>query len=254
MSYSVGQVAGFAGVTVRTLHHYGEIGLLAPSGRSAAGYRRYDEPDLERLQQVLFYRELGFRLEEIATILDEPNADAAAHLRRQHRLLTQRISRLQAMVAAVEHAMEAQKMGIALTPEERFDIFGDFDPEDYAEEAEQRWGGTPAWDESQRRAAAYDKQAWLRITAEGADIEQRFVAALSSGVAADSQQAMDLAEEYRQHITRWFYDCGYDIHRGLGDLYVDDARFRARYQAIAPGLAQFVRDANHANANRAAAG
>ena len=82
MSYSVSQVAGLAGVTIRTLHHYDEIGLLSPSGRSAAGYRIYEGPDLERLQQILFYRELGFALEEIAAIVDDPRTDAVGHLRR----------------------------------------------------------------------------------------------------------------------------------------------------------------------------
>src|SRR5262245_44379930 len=104
MSYPVGKVAELAGVTVRTLHHYDEIGLLSPGDRSPAGYRQYREADLERLQQVLYYRELGFSLEEIAAILDDPDAGPATHLRRQHRLLTERIDRLKAMVAAVEYA------------------------------------------------------------------------------------------------------------------------------------------------------
>jgi len=253
VSYSVGQVAGFTGVTVRTLHHYDEIGLLSPSGRSMAGYRVYDESDLQRLQQILFYRELGFALEEIATILDDPHASADAHLRRQHRLLTERVKRLQAMIVAVEHTMEVREMGIALTPEERFEVFGDFHPEEYAEEAEQRWGDTEPWRQSQRHTAAYTKQDWLQIKAEAAGIEQRLAAALRAGVAPNSQQAMDLAEEHRQHISRWYYDCSYEMHRGLGDMYATDPRFQARYEAISPGLAQFVHDANHANANRAGA-
>lgn len=116
MSYSVGQVAGFAGVTVRTLHHYDDIGLLAPGERSHAGHRRYNDADLDRLQQILFYRELGFALDEVAALLDDPAADPRAHLRRQHELLTARIEKLQKMAAAVEHAMEARTMGIDLTP------------------------------------------------------------------------------------------------------------------------------------------
>ena len=83
MGYPIGKVAELAGVTVRTLHHYDEIGLLSPSERTSTGYRRYDDADLERLQQILYYRELEFSLEEIATILDDPQADATAHLRRQ---------------------------------------------------------------------------------------------------------------------------------------------------------------------------
>jgi DNA-binding transcriptional MerR regulator len=148
MDYSVGQVARYAGISVRTLHHYHEIGLLAPGGRSAAGYRRYAEPDLRRLQQVLFYRELGFPLEEIATILDDPGTDARAHLRRQHALLTRRVDRLRAMVAAVERAMEAEQMGISLTPQERFEVFGEDDPARYAGESERRWGDTEAYKQS----------------------------------------------------------------------------------------------------------
>ena len=94
MSYSVGQVADLAGVTVRTLHHYGQIGLLEPQDRSGAGYRRYSDDDLQRLQHILFYRELGFSLDDIATILSDPGANSGAHLRRQRELLTERISRL----------------------------------------------------------------------------------------------------------------------------------------------------------------
>lgn len=81
MGYSVGQVAGFAGVAVRTLHHYDEIGLLSPSGRSHAGHRRYDDADLDRLQRILFYRELGFPLDEVAVLLDDPESDPREHLR-----------------------------------------------------------------------------------------------------------------------------------------------------------------------------
>ena len=145
---SVGQVAKAAGVTVRTLHHYDEIGLLSPSGRSAAGYRRYDDADLDRLQLIRYYRELGFPLDEITAILDDPASDPTAHLRRQHELLTGRIGKLQDMVAAIELAMEARRMNIKLTPEERFEVFGDHDPDQYADEARvlvlRPWA-TPAW-------------------------------------------------------------------------------------------------------------
>ncbi len=250
MSYSVGQVAAFAGVTVRTLHHYDEIGLLSPSERTHAGYRRYSEPDLDRLQRVLFYRELGFSLEEIAAILDEPGVDALTHLRRQHELLRGRIVRLTEMAEAVETAMEAQIMGISLTPQERFEVFGDFRPEEYAEEVEERWGGTDAFEQSRRRTASYTKENWLRITTEAAEALAAFAAAYEAGVPADGEQAMDAAERHRAHISRWFYDCGYEIHKGLGELYVSDPRFTANYESTAVGLAQYVRDAIHANAGR----
>jgi MerR family transcriptional regulator, thiopeptide resistance regulator len=250
VSYSVGQVAGSAGVTIRTLHHYDEIRLLSPSGRSAAGYRIYEEADLERLQRILFYRELGFTLDEIAAIMDDPRTDAVGHLRRQRGLLIERIERLRTMVAAIDHEMEAQKMGIQLTPEERFEVFGDFRPEDYAEEAEQRWGGTEAYRQSQRRVAAYTKEDWQRIKAEEEEVRANLAAAFAAGLAPESDEAMAAAEAHRQHISRWFYECSYDIHRGLTDMYVNDDRFRAHYDALAPGLARFIRESAHANANR----
>ncbi|GII51867.1 HTH-type transcriptional activator TipA [Planotetraspora thailandica] len=250
MSYSVGQVAAFAGVTVRTLHHYDEIGLLSPSERTSAGYRRYTEPDLDRLQRVLFYRELGFPLEEIAAIVDEPGLNPMTHLRRQHELLLRRIDRLRAMVAAVETAMEAHTMGISLTPQERFEVFGDFDPDEHAQEAEERWGGTEAFEQSRRRTASYTKEDWQAIGEEAGAVLRDFAAAFAAGVPASGEPAMDVAERHRLHITRWFYDCSPEMHKGLGDMYVADPRFAVHYEKVAEGLAVYVRDAVHANAGR----
>ena len=247
---NVGEVATLAGVTVRTLHHYDRIGLVSPSARTAAGYRQYGPADLDRLHQVLLYRELGFPLEEVAALLDDPTADPAAHLRRQHALLRERLERTQAMVAAVEKEMEAQQMGISLTPEERFELFGDGFSEEYQAEAEQRWGDTEAWAQSQRRTSAYTKEDWTGIQQESSAIERRLAEALRSGVPADSEQAMDLAEEHRQHISRWFYDCPPAMHAGIGRMYVEDERFTAHYEEIAPGLAQYVSAAIAANAAR----
>jgi MerR family transcriptional regulator, thiopeptide resistance regulator len=247
---NVGEVAALAGVTVRTLHHYDRIGLLSPSGRTASGYRQYAPADLDRLHQVLLYRELGFALEEVATLLDDPSADPAEHLRRQHRLLRDRLERTSAMVAAVEKEMEARNMGISLTPEERFEVFGEHDPAQYDAEVSERWGETEAYAQSKRRTAAYSKDDWVRIKAEMEDIGARFVAAMRSGAAADSEQAMDIAEEHRQHISRNFYECSPEMHAGLGRMYVEDPRFTATYEAMAPGLAQYVSTANQANAAR----
>jgi DNA-binding transcriptional MerR regulator len=252
VSYSVGQVAELAGVTVRTLHHYDEIGLLRPRDRSGAGYRRYAESDLERLQQIMFYRELGFALDEITVMLDDPEADAPEHLRRQHELLTERRKRIDAMVEAVERAMEAHKMGISLTPEERFEVFGEHDPAQYADEARERWGDSDPYRQSQSRTRGYTKADWLAIKAEAADITGAFADAMRQGHPATSVTAMDLAERHRQHITRWFYECPPQLHQGLASLYITDDRFAAPYDHVAAGLAQYIHDAVQANAARPA--
>jgi DNA-binding transcriptional MerR regulator len=252
MSHTVGSVARIAGITVRTLHHYDEIGLLSPGDRSNAGYRRYDDADLERLQRILFFRELGFGLDEIKTVMTDGGTDASAHLRQQHAMLLDRIARLKRMAAAVEKAMEARTMGINLTPEERFEVFGDFKPEDHAAEVDERWGGTDAYRESQRRVASYTKADWDRIKAQGAAAIEKVVGAMRVGLPADSPDAMDGAEMHRQQITDAFYDCTSQIHVGLAEMYIADPRFTATYEKIAPGLAQYLHDAIKANAARMA--
>lgn len=250
MSLSVGQVSRLAGVTVRTLHHYDEVGLLCPGERTAAGYRRYTEADLIRLQQVLLYRELGFALEEIAVILDEPRADELTHLRRQHELLVRKSERLSQVIAAVERTMEARTMSVALTPAERLEVFGGFRPEDHEAEVERRWGGGEQYEQSRRRVAAYTKADWLRIKAEAAAVLGDLVAVFEAGLPADGQEAMEVAEWHRAHISRWFYTCTYEIHRGLGELYVMDPRFTAHFDGQVPGLAAYFRLAITANARR----
>ena len=141
-------------------------------------------------------------------------------------------------------------MGVSLTPQEMFEVFGDEDPTQYAAEAEQRWGDTDAYRESSRRASAYTKEDWVRIRSEGEDLNARMAGALRAGVAPDSAAGMDLAEEARQQICRWFYDCPPEMHAALGRMYVEDERFTAHYEQIAPGLAQYVSTAVQANAAR----
>jgi DNA-binding transcriptional MerR regulator len=247
--YTVGAVARLAGVSVRTLHHYDQIGLLVPAGRSAAGYRLYSLADLDRLHRILYYRELDFPLDEIAPIMADP--DAARHLRRQHRLLREQITRRQDLLAAIEKEMEALQMGISLTPEEQFEIFGtDKVGGEWAEEAERRWGGTDAWQQSQRRTATYTKEDWLEIQAEATAINQAFLDAMRAGLPATGEQAMAAAERHRQHISQRFYDCDSGMHRCLAELYLADQRFGKNYDDMAPGLAQYVHDAMLANAAR----
>src|SRR5215469_1188244 len=124
MNYSIGQVAKLAKVTVRTLRHYDQTDLLHPSGRSEAGYRTYSVGDIEQLQRILCYRRLGFSLDQIKAIIDNPETDPLEHLKRQHTLLIERIKELQQMVVTVEKTMEARTMGINLEPHEMLEVFG----------------------------------------------------------------------------------------------------------------------------------
>ncbi|HEU5007594.1 MAG TPA: MerR family transcriptional regulator [Jatrophihabitantaceae bacterium] len=249
IGYSIGDVAALAHVSVRTLHHYDEIGLLSPSDRTAAGHRRYSTSDLDRLHQILVYRQLDFGLDAIAAMLADPGTGTDAHLRNQHAMLRNRMDRDRRLLAALENEMEARAMGMSLTPEEQFELFGtDKVGGEWHEEAEQRWGDTDAWRESQRRTAAYSKQDWEQLKAESDAGLRAYADAMASGVPADGSQAMELAEQNRLFICRWFYDCSHDMHRSLAAMYVGDERFRATYDAVAPGLAAYVHDAVIANA------
>ncbi len=198
--HTVGEVAKLAHVSVRTLHHYDGLGLLTPSGRSAAGYRLYSEADLRRLAQILFYRELEFPLDEIAEILADPSTGTDDHLRRQHRLVRERQARNAGLLAAIEKEMEARRMGISLTPEEQFEIFGTTKMDEYTEEAQERWGETDAWKESARRTATYTKEDWVAIKAEADANIAGFAVALTAGEPADGPVATALAEEHRAHL------------------------------------------------------
>ena len=244
----VGQVAAAAGVSVRTLHHWDAVGLLVPSGRTASGYRTYAPEDLERLQQVLTYRELGFSLGDVQRLLDDPAADALDHLRRQQQLLADRIAQLQSVAALVSRAVEARSMGIELDPHDLREVFGDEDPTQHAEQVRERWGDTEAYAQSHARTSSYSKQDWLQVQAEGEDVERRFAEALAAGVPADDPAVAAVAEDHRQHISRRFYDCSPEMHSALADMYVADERFAAHYDRRAAGLAQYVHDAVKANA------
>ncbi len=247
---TVGQVSEELGVSVRTLHHYDDIGLLVPQERSSAGYRLYGEADLQRLQHIVVYRRLGFALDEVATLLDQP-AGVVTHLRRQRDSVMARMDQLTELVASIDTALEAAMNGYQISKEEQREIFGDAFDDDYAAEAEQRWGDdSDAWAQSQQRTQKYDKEQWQQIKAEGDMLSSRFIDLMQAGAQADSAEALKVAEGHRQHICRWFYDCSPQMHAGIAELYVTDDRFAKSYEDQATGLARYVHDAVVANAAR----
>ena len=239
---TVGAVASLTGVSVRTLHHYDHIGLVVPSVRTAAGYRGYTDADIERLHLVLVYRSVGLPLDEIRSLLDDADADVVAHLERQHALLTEHADRLQDTIKAVEGLMNSHRRGIQLSAEEQVEIFGTTAfSEEYAVEAEERWGDTDAWKQSRQRVAQLTKQDWLNIKAEGDALLEALAQAKRDGVEPGSDRANELAARHRASIER-FYDCNHGMHIGLVEMYLADERFTRYYDDVEPGLARFVHD------------
>ncbi len=246
---TVGDVSELAGVTVRALHHYDEIGLLSPSGRSEAGYRLYSRDDLERLQEILVWRALGFSLADIAGMLDEPGYDRVAALERQRELVGHELGRLEAIRRALDGALAAHRDG---NRQKETSMFDGFDPTEYEDEARERWGHTEAYRESARRAAAYGEAEWAEIRAEADGVLDDFAALMAAGAPASGERARAVAERHRRHISQWFYPCSPGLHRGLAEMYIADERFAATYERRAAGLAQYVHDAVVANADAAA--
>ncbi|HEY6398409.1 MAG TPA: MerR family transcriptional regulator [Solirubrobacteraceae bacterium] len=242
---TVGEVSEFAGVSVRTLHHYDEVGLLSPSGRSHAGYRLYSHADLERLQEILVWKHLGLALAQIRAVLDEGPHDRVSTLRHQRELVGREAERLGGVARALDRAIAAEERGIRLKEETMFE---GFDHGEYAAEARARWRHTDSYRESARRAAAYGEEDWHAIRAEAQEIVGEFADLVRMGEIASGERAQAVAERHRQHISRWFYPCPPAMHRALGEMYVADPRFAANYDKVSDGLAAYVCDAIAANA------
>ena len=248
--HTVGEVAALARVTVRTLHHYDRIGLLSPSRRSNSGYRLYDYGDLERLRQIRLLRELQFSLEAIGEMLDAPAYDRRSALVAQRELLEERRERTDRIIRGVDRALTAMDEETPMDRTEMFDGLEEIDHEQFEGEVEQRWGDGDAYKSSMRRTRRYGKGDWARIKEEGASLLARMAELMAEGAPAAGHAAMDLAEEHRRHIDRWFYPCSHGMHRNLAAMYKTDARFEEYFEKRAKGLAVFVRDAIRANEER----
>jgi MerR family transcriptional regulator, thiopeptide resistance regulator len=243
MAWTVGETAQLAKISVRTLHHYDEVGLLSPSARSESGYRLYESQDLERLHQVLLFRELGFALDDIRRIMLDPTFDRAEALRAQRTLLAEKARRTEAMLSAIDAALATTERGAPMTDNERAEMFGElfdgFNPDDYEEEVQERWGDTDAYKQSAERTKRYTKADWAEMKAEMDANGAAFAALMDAGIPADSPEAMALAEEKRLHITKWFYDCPIEFYVNMASIWVNDPRFTKNIDKTHEGMAAY---------------
>ena len=241
--YTIGQLAALAGVTTKTLRHYDRIGLLHPTGRSEAGYRLYSDSDGRRLAEILAYRALDIPLEQIAALLaDSKRTDRLnTHLKE----MKHRRQKLDGLICHIEEMIRLEKEG---APMSAHDELNGFTHNPHEDEARDKWGDTDAWKESQRRVKSYTAKDWEQYKAEAENINERFVTLMQQGTPAESSEAIALAEEHRQLISRWFYECSPQMHAGFGDMWDADPRFKHNIDKAAEGLAEYM-----ATAFRAAA-
>jgi MerR family transcriptional regulator, thiopeptide resistance regulator len=247
--HTVQQVARASGVTVRTLHHYEDIGLLRPSARSEAGYRLYGEPELLRLQQILLGKELGLTLEQIGRLLDDPTNEPRKLLAEQRAELVRRRERIDRMLISIDAAIARHEPGQTTMNTEQ--LFDGFDAQAHEAEAQRRWGNADPWRTSVECTSGYTKARWREILQESAGLYDEAHALQAAGHAPESPAARDLAERHRQHVERWFYRCDHSMHRGLADLYESDERFAANIDRHGDGLTLWLTAAMRANADAA---
>jgi len=249
-------VATIAGVSVRTLHHYDEIGLLKPSEVRDNGYRYYSDEDLERLQQILFFKELDLPLQEVRAILDDEQYNRRRTLLIHKELLLKKKHRLEQIITSVERTLHSIEGGSAMSKKDMFEPFDMKEIEEhqkkYEQEAERRWGHTEAYKASARRAAKYTEADWKRIKEETAAVYAGLVARMAYG--PDDEEAQRIIASHRQLITNNFYECSTEIYRGLADMYVNDYRFTENIDKRQPGLAAFMREAMHIHCDRTDSG
>ena len=238
-TYTVRQLANLAGVTPRTLHHYDAIGLLRPSAVGDNGYRYYDDAAALRLQQILFYREMGMELSAIRAVLDAPEFATAAALERHRAALSARVGRLQHLIHTIDRTLLHLKGEIAMTTQ---DLFAGFDEETqarYEKQAAERYDPKVVA-ESSRRWQRYTAADKARIQREGGQIYRDMVALMDRDPADADVQAV---------VARWhdnlrtFYEPTPDILRGLGQAYAQEPQFSAFFAALHPDLPAFLSQA-----------
>lgn len=246
MLRKVSEVAELTGVSVRTLHHYDRIGLLSPEHVTEAGYRQYSEQELERLQQILFFRELGFRLKHIGEILESPDFDRLEALELQREALLEKRARLDRMIGTLENTIQDVKGEIELTDKEKFEGF-DFSNNPYEDEARKRWGN---------EAVDRSNQALANMLPEGQKRLGEQMEALFRKLAAMRHQD-PATEEVQRAIGEWHaflngmdYAYSPEAFKGLGQLYVQDERFTRNMDQFGDGFARFMAAAMGIRADR----
>jgi len=237
--YDIGKVARMSGVTSRTLRHYDEIGLLTPAGTGPDGRRRYGQSELVRLQHILVLRELGTSLDRIAAIVDSDDPSTAVALLRDHLAgVTAERERYARLAASVTRTIDSLTNG---TPLNTTKIFDGFEHERYEPEAKERWGDA-AVDRSNANWQKLGDDGKRRHQRIDREIVEALGAAVRVGFAADSPEVQEIVARHHAWLSEiWVPDA--NAYRSLTQMYVDDERFKAHYDEVAPGAAELLRDA-----------
>ncbi|TMU85135.1 MerR family transcriptional regulator [Bacillus sp. BHET2] len=245
MEYTVKKLGEIASVSTRTLRYYDEIGLLKPARTNSSGYRIYGQKEVDRLQQLLFYKELGVGLDEIKAILDDPSFDATKALQEHRGKLLARRDQLDQLIKNVEKTIHVKKGRITMSDKEKFEGFKQKMVEDnekkYGKEVREKYGDTAA-DQSKANMMNMSKDEWVQVTKLEQEIKETLEEAFQTGDPS-SMAAQKAADLHRQWISFHWGHYSKEAHAALAQMYVDDERFKAYYDADQDGVAAFLRDA-----------
>jgi DNA-binding transcriptional MerR regulator len=239
LMFTVKQLSRIAGVTPRTLHYYDEIDLLKPSQVGDNGYRYYGEEALLRLQQILLYRQLDMSLEDIKRILGQPDFDVVQALEDHKTEMRRRVARMERLITTVDDTILYLKGKKEMSQRQLFEAFSDEKQAEYEQEAMRLYDPAIVKD-SNRKWKHYSAAEKQRIADEGNAVYQAILGAMPRGAASPEAQAG--VERWRQHLE-YFWTPNDEQLLGLANLYNDDPRFKANFDKVDPGLAEFMRAA-----------
>ena len=249
MAWSIAEVARMSKVTSRTLRHYDDVGLVKPAYVGSNGHRYYGEAELLQLQQVLLLRELGLGLSAIGEVL-AGEQDQVAALRRHERWLRSERERLTRLADTVSRTIRQLQGGDVMTAPELFEGFTDRSAQLEEELVGEHGNGVREHFRTARAATKdWTREDYLAAQRRGEQVEDKVLAVMRAGAAPDSPEALEVMAEHYRGVTQ-FWTPDRESYTGLGRLYVDNPEFKARYDAKAPGLAEYLRDATAAYAAR----
>jgi DNA-binding transcriptional MerR regulator len=245
MEYTVQRLAQLAGISARTLRYYDEIGILKPARINSSGYRIYGQKEVDRLQQILFYRELGMSLDNIKEIVTAPSFDEVEALREHQVKLLAKKEQLEQLISNVEKTIALKEGRMTMSDQEKFAGFKqkliDDNEKKYGKEIREKYGDDRV-NKSNEKVKNMTQNQYDEVTRLANKVNETLKAAMETGDPA-GELAQKAADLHRQWLCFYWDTYSKEAHAGLAQMYVDDPRFTAYYDKEQPGTAQFLRDA-----------
>lgn len=251
MEYTVDALAKLSGVSARTIRYYDQIGLLPPARVSSSGYRIYGLDQVDRLQQILLYREMGLELNAIGHVLADPGFDVATALREHLRGLKEKRGYIDRLIETVERTIESREEGKVMSDKEKFEGFKKSQIEEnerkYGEEIRAKYGEKTV-EESNRKYMNMSQAQYDQMNRESGELAARLKEAVEAGIDPASAAGREIFELHKAWLSHTWTSYSAEAHKGVAQMYIDDERFTAYYDKETPGCAKFLRDAVCAHA------